>query len=90
MGTTGKTTMPSKRNIRIGNVSGATGDAGHAMVRMAADGDVDIITGDWLSEMNIAWNAIAKAKDPSVGFEAGFLQQLEDSIDLIVENGSRS
>lgn len=76
--------MPSKRNLRVGNVSGATGDAPHAMLRMARDGNVDIITGDWLSEMNIAWNSIAKAQDPSVGFEAGFLDQLEESIDTIV------
>ena len=54
------------------------------MQRMAEEGNVDIITGDWLSEMNIAWNAITKAQDPSLGYEAGFLDQLEDSIDTIV------
>jgi hypothetical protein len=55
------------------------------MLRMAQTGDVDIITGDWLSEMNIAWNAIAKADDPNLGYEVGFLDQLEESIDVIVE-----
>ena len=75
----------SQRGPRIGNVSGATGDAPHAMLRMAQTGDVDIITGDWLSEMNIAWNAIAKADDPNLGYEVGFLDQLEESIDVIVE-----
>jgi hypothetical protein len=74
-----------RRGIRIGNVSGATGDAPHAMLRMAQTGDVDFITGDWLSEMNIAWNAIAKAGDPSQGYETGFLSQLEESMDIIVE-----
>lgn len=77
--------MPSKRNIRIGNVSGATGDAPHAMLRMAHTGDVDVITGDWLSEMNIAWNAIAKAGDPTLGYEGGFLTQLAETIDIIAE-----
>jgi len=78
--------MPSKSNLRIGNVSGATGDHPHAMVRMATSGQVDVITGDWLSEMNIAWNAIVKKDFPDLGYEAGFLAQLEESIDSIVSN----
>lgn len=73
--------------IRIGNVSGATGDAPTAMSRMAASGQVDVITGDWLSEMNIAWNAIVKSQDSLLGYEAGFLVQLEESLDDIVKNG---
>lgn len=77
--------MVTRKGIRIGNVSGATGDAPHAMARMARTGDVDVITGDWLSEMNIAWNAITKANDPGLGYEVGFLDQLEESIDVIVE-----
>jgi hypothetical protein len=76
---------PPQRGLRIGNVSGATGDAPHAMLRMASTGAIDFITGDWLSEMNIAWNAIAKAEDPSLGYEGGFLDQLEESIDVIVQ-----
>lgn len=79
--------MLAKRPLRVGNVSGATGDSPNAMLRMARDGNVDVIVGDWLSEMNIAWNAIAKAQDPSMGYEAGFLMQLSESIDQIVENG---
>ncbi|KGO73688.1 Protein of unknown function DUF1446 [Penicillium italicum] len=79
--------MLSKRDIRIGNVSGATGDSPHAMRRMAQDGNVDVIVGDWLSEMNIAWNAIAKDQDPSLGYEPGFLAQLAESIDIIAEKG---
>ena len=80
-----RTRPAPQRGIRIGNVSGATGDAPHAMLRMAQTDDVDFITGDWLSEMNIAWNAIAKASDPSQGYEVGFLSQLEESIDIIVD-----
>ncbi|KUL86297.1 hypothetical protein ZTR_08543 [Talaromyces verruculosus] len=79
--------MPFKRSIRIGNVSGATGDSPHAMKRIAQDTTVDVIVGDWLSEMNIAWNAIAKSNDPSMGYEPGFLTQLTESIDLITERG---
>lgn len=35
--------MIPERHLRIGNVSGATGDCPHAMLRMAEEGSVDII-----------------------------------------------
>jgi hypothetical protein len=57
------------------------------MSRMVETGNVDIITGDWLSEMNIAWNAIAKSSDPALGYEAGFLDQLSQCMDSIVAKG---
>lgn len=79
--------MSPRRAVRIGNVSGATGDAPNAMARMAYSSHVDVITGDWLSEMNIAWNAITKAENPDLGYEAGFLTQLEESLDDIISNG---
>lgn len=79
--------MHSKRQIRIGNVSGATGDHPHAMARMAAQGGVDAIVGDWLSEMNLAWNAITKIEDPDLGYESGFLTQLAESLHDIVSKG---
>ncbi|OGM49836.1 hypothetical protein ABOM_001486 [Aspergillus bombycis] len=76
--------MLDKRPLRIGNVSGATGDHPQAMLRMAQHGNVDVIVGDWLSEMNIAWNAITKSKDPDLGYESGFLTQLSDCLDIVV------
>ncbi|KAH0285483.1 DUF1446-domain-containing protein [Aureobasidium namibiae CBS 147.97] len=77
--------MPAERNLRIGNCSGATGDAPHAMARMVREADVDVITGDWLSEMNIAWESIRKAEDPELGYDVGFLRQLTECIDDIAE-----
>ncbi|RAQ71000.1 hypothetical protein COH20_007403 [Aspergillus flavus] len=76
--------MLDTRPIRIGNVSGATGDHPQAMLRMAQHGNVDVIVGDWLSEMNIAWNAITKSQDPDLGYEPGFLAQLSDCLDIVV------
>ncbi|OOO08094.1 protein of unknown function DUF1446 [Aspergillus oryzae] len=76
--------MLNTRPIRIGNVSGATGDHPQAMLRMAQHGNVDVIVGDWLSEMNIAWNAITKSQDPDLGYEPGFLAQLSDCLDIVV------
>lgn len=55
------------------------------MRRMVEGGFVDVITGDWLSEMNIAWNAITKASNPALGYEAGFLAQLETCIEKVAE-----
>jgi Acyclic terpene utilisation family protein AtuA len=52
---------------------------------MVTEGPLDAITGDWLSELNIAWNAIRKYDDPTKGYEVGFLEQLEDCINIIAE-----
>lgn len=79
--------MISKRPLRIGNVSGATGDMPSAMSRMVAEPNIDIITGDWLSEMNIAWNAITKSSNPELGYEEGFFIQLAENLDGIVSKG---
>lgn len=75
----------SKSPIRIGNISGATGDSPSAMTRMlSAVNDIQVITGDWLSEMNIAWNAITRRACPELGFENGFYEQLEQNLDEIL------
>jgi hypothetical protein len=37
--------------------------------------------------MNIAWNGIIKKENPDLGYEAGFLTQLEDCIDEIASKG---
>lgn len=82
--------MLDRPPIRIGNVSGATGDHPHAMARMVRSGNVNVITGDWLSEMNIAWNAITKQEvDPTLGYENGFFEQLEECLDDIMERDIR-
>ncbi|KEF54788.1 uncharacterized protein A1O9_09230 [Exophiala aquamarina CBS 119918] len=58
------------------------------MARMVKSGNVDVITGDWLSEMNIAWNAIVKGDtDPDLGYENGFYQQLEECLNEIIVKG---
>jgi hypothetical protein len=60
------------------------------MARMVRSGNVHVITGDWLSEMNIAWNAITKQEvDENLGYEDGFYQQLEECIDDIVAQDIR-
>ncbi|KAJ0415936.1 hypothetical protein BJY00DRAFT_250634 [Aspergillus carlsbadensis] len=77
-----------RRPVVIGNVAGAMEDAPDAMLRMVSgEKHLDAITGDWAAELNIAWNAIRKYNDPSKGYEAGFLEQLDASIDTIVQRG---
>jgi hypothetical protein len=52
---------------------------------MITGGYLDAITGDWLSELNISWNAIRKQDDSTKEYEVGFLDQLEDCIDIFAE-----
>ncbi|OAG35135.1 hypothetical protein AYO21_10702 [Fonsecaea monophora] len=79
--------MISKPTLQIGSVSSTTEDNPHAMVRMVKHGNVDVLIGDWLSEMNIAWNAIIKQQNLDLGYERGFLDQLEESLDDIIAQG---
>ncbi|KAH6871221.1 duf1446 domain-containing protein [Thelonectria olida] len=72
-----------RRPIVIGNVAGAMEDCPHAMLRQISDSEMDAIVGDWLSELNIAWNAIRRYDDASKGYEVGFLEQLDDCIDIL-------
>lgn len=69
--------------IRIANISGATGDDPGAMKRMVEKEEIDAITGDFLSEMNISWNSIEMQSTPSSGYDKGFLNQFEQSVDAI-------
>ena len=55
------------------------------MFLMAQTGNVGVISGDWLSEINIAWNAIIKRENPEIVREVGFLKQLSESIDTIAD-----
>lgn len=66
----------TKRSIRIGNASGAIGDGIDQVYRLAASGEVDAITADYLAEFNIAWKAIELQTQPDRGYEPNFLEQL--------------
>ncbi|KAH6689711.1 duf1446 domain-containing protein [Plectosphaerella plurivora] len=69
--------MDRRRAVRIANCSGATGDGPFALRRVVKDGPVDIVTADYLAEMNIAWLALEQKQDPSKGYDPGFLRQLD-------------
>jgi len=44
------------RPLIVANCSGAAGDPGYQLYRQATGGPVDVITGDYLAEVNIADN----------------------------------
>lgn len=70
-----------KRAIRIANCSGAAGDPGQHMYNQAKYGDVDVVTGDYLAEANIASNADQYRK----GTNPGWMPTAWDGIQKTVE-----
>ncbi|KAI2814150.1 hypothetical protein CBS115989_8774 [Aspergillus niger] len=79
--------MPEKRSIRIGNCSGAGGDGPDQLYRLATEGPIDAIFGDYLAEVNIAWRALEMQEDPELGYERGFLTHLnhKNAAEIIAE-----
>jgi hypothetical protein len=75
--------------VRIANCSGFFGDRLAAAREMLEEGPIDYLTGDYLAELTmlILWKA--RAKDPTLGFAATFLRQMEDVLGLAVERGVR-
>lgn len=74
-----------KRPVHIANCSGAKGDPGYQMLRQATQGDVDVITGDYLAEWNLATNAIARAKNQHEGWEPTAWDGLQQTIEVLQE-----
>src|ERR1700761_3189914 len=51
-----------RRAVRIGGASGGFSDRVHAISRLAAHSEVDVIVGDWLSEMTMTIHGSGKQK----------------------------
>ncbi|KAI8631450.1 DUF1446-domain-containing protein [Xylariaceae sp. FL1651] len=75
----------ARRPIRIANCSGATPDPGDLMFAQATAGPVDVITGDYLAEANLAQYAEAYANGEHPGYVLSALKGLELSLDAINE-----
>ena len=52
-----------KRPVRIGGASGGFSDRVHAITQLAKNGEVDIIMGDWLSEMTMTVHGAGKIQN---------------------------
>ncbi|KAJ5710606.1 hypothetical protein N7488_004762 [Penicillium malachiteum] len=76
--------MAPKRAVRVANCSGAASDPGVHMYNQATYGDVDVITGDYLAEMNIASHAVAMKKG-GTGYAPTALDGLQRSLGVINE-----
>jgi hypothetical protein len=69
-----------KRPVRIANISAFYGDRLAAMHELLGRAEVDVITGDYLSELTmlILWKA--KQKDPESGYARTFLTQFKQVV----------
>ena len=73
--------------LRIANSSGFYGDRFAAPLEMLKDGPIDVLTSDYLAELTmfILWKQ--RQKDPSAGYAATFLKQMEQALGLALARG---
>lgn len=64
------------KRIRIGNGCGFWGDNLEAPIRLAAAGQLNYLTLEYLAELTMSILAVQKAKDPTAGFATDFLDVL--------------
>ena len=69
-----------QRPLRVGNCSGFYGDRASGMADMAEAGGIDVLTGDYLAEVTMLILGKARAKDPTKGYAATFLQHLDTAL----------
>ncbi|KAK7955095.1 hypothetical protein PG988_015789 [Apiospora saccharicola] len=74
-----------RRPVRIGNCSGAAVDPGDVMYEQAVSGPIDVITGDYLAEANLAQAAEAYAEGKHPGWVASAWDGLQKSLKVVAE-----
>ncbi|OAL43633.1 DUF1446-domain-containing protein [Pyrenochaeta sp. DS3sAY3a] len=83
----------SKRPIRIAGCSGGVYDRKRAIHDMAKNEDIDVITGDWMSEANMTLRGSDKRDKLSSGtlvgkaYEPYFLEELDPAIPWLTKRG---
>ncbi|MFI0450408.1 acyclic terpene utilization AtuA family protein [Actinomadura sp. 6N118] len=75
--------------LRIGNASGFYGDRFTAVREMLEGGRLDVLTGDYLAELTMLILGRSKLKDPAGGYATTFLRQMEDTLGLAAERGTK-
>src|SRR5205823_14993535 len=82
--------MTNRRPVRIANCSGFYGDRLSAAREMVHGGPIDVLTGDYLAELTmlILWKS--RQKDPTAGYAATFVTQMEDVLGTCLDRGIRS
>jgi hypothetical protein len=90
-----------KRPVRVAGASGGFSDRVHAISRIAANEDVDVIIGDWMSEMTMTIHGTGKIRNREVAnkpmtfeeqvqnamYAENFLDCFQPAIDDIVRRG---
>ena len=79
--------MTNRRPLRIANCSGFYGDRLSAAREMVDGGPIDVLTGDYLAELTmlILWKS--RQKDPTAGYAATFVTQMEDVLGTCLDRG---
>ena len=72
----------SPGTLRIANASGFYGDRLAAMREMLSDGEVDVLTGDYLAELTMLILGRDRRNDPTAGYAKTFMRQLEECLGL--------
>ncbi|TDE23925.1 acyclic terpene utilization AtuA family protein [Actinomadura sp. 6K520] len=75
--------------LRVGNASGFYGDRFSAVREMLEGGPLDVLTGDYLAELTMLILGRGRMKDPEAGYATTFLRQMEESLGLAVERGTK-
>jgi hypothetical protein len=75
--------------LRVGNASGFYGDRFSAVREMLEGGPLDVLTGDYLAELTMLILGRGRMKDPEAGYATTFLRQMEESLGLAAERGTR-
>lgn len=75
--------------LRIGNASGFYGDRFNAVHEMLEEGDLDVLTGDYLAELTMLILGRDRARDPETGYAKTFLRQMEQGLGLALDRGVR-
>ncbi|MCX5200510.1 DUF1446 domain-containing protein [Streptomyces sp. NBC_00237] len=78
---------PRLEVLRIGNASGFYGDRFDAVREMLTDGELDVLTGDYLAELTLLILGRDRLKDPAQGYAKTFLRQLETGLGLAHDRG---
>lgn len=78
---------PDPEVIRVGNCSGFYGDRRAAMREMLTDGELDVLTGDYLAEMTMLILGRDLTKNADLGYAKTFLTQMEECLGLAVDRG---
>lgn len=71
-----------RRPVRIAGASGGFSDRVHAISRIARNEEVDVIVGDWLSEMTMTMHGAGKIRNLAAGAgrELSFEEQIQSAM----------